>query len=150
MHGSARDAVSLATRVLVGVAARSLPATAETLPQWRALILLDGNDDTRVNVLATHLGIDPSTCTRLCDRLVGKGLIERQWSNDRRREVLLRLTAVGSSLISEALARRRRGDRPPPGSPFGARARAVDAAPYPLIAAAEEVPDDAWALGWAG
>ena len=99
--------MSLATRVLVGVAARSLPATAETLPQWRALILLDGNDDTRVNVLATHLGIDPSTCTRLCDRLVGKGLIERQWSNDRRREVLLRLTAVESSLISEAPARRR-------------------------------------------
>jgi DNA-binding MarR family transcriptional regulator len=114
------------------------------------LIILDANGETNVNALAEQLGIDPSTCTRLCDRLVAKKLIERQWSPDRRRNVLLRLSPKVSALVEEAIrCRRAEITGLIEGLSEAQRRRLVEAL-GPLVAAADTAPEDAWALGWPG
>jgi DNA-binding MarR family transcriptional regulator len=104
----------------------------------------------KVGVLAEALGVHQSTATRLCDRLVTKGLIDRATSAESRREVLVSLTPAGQSLIREVTARRRDEiakimTRLTPEQ----RTRLADA--FRVFArAAEELPDDAWKLGWTG
>jgi DNA-binding MarR family transcriptional regulator len=146
---AAAESLTVVTRMLVGAVARSIPEAAEvTLPQWRALVVLDASGEMNVNALAEHLGIEPSSCTRLCDRLVTKDLIEREFSRDRRREVLLRLSPKGSTLVSEAVTRRRAEIERMLGPLSPSQLRRLAGALRPLIAAATEAPDDAWALGW--
>jgi DNA-binding MarR family transcriptional regulator len=146
---AATQSLMLATRVLVGVVARSIPESTEvTLPQWRALVVLDAHGEMNVNALSDHLGIEPSTCTRLCDRLVAKALIDREFSRDRRREVRLRLSPKGSTLVSEAVGRRRSEIESLLGTLSPSELEDLTGALQPLIAAAEGAPDDAWALGW--
>jgi hypothetical protein len=72
------DAVLGASRALVAVAARSLATVAEdvTLAQYRALIELASRGPQRLADLATALGVEPSTATRMCD------WSERAWSLD--------------------------------------------------------------------
>lgn len=53
----------------------------------------------------------PSTATRMCDRLVRKGLVDRSHRQSDRREVELRLSAAGGSLVNEVTGRRRRDCR---------------------------------------
>jgi DNA-binding MarR family transcriptional regulator len=74
------DAVLTASRVLVAVAARSLAAQEGeiSLQQYRALVVLASHGQQRPVDLAHSLGVDPSTATRLCDRLVRKRLISRR------------------------------------------------------------------------
>ena len=105
------DAVLLSSRALVAVASRSIAAVddAVTLPQFRALVVLDGDDDgLNVGVLASELRIQPSTATRLCDRLVRKGLVERSVGPGNRREVTIVLTDDGRALVRDVTRRRRR------------------------------------------
>jgi DNA-binding MarR family transcriptional regulator len=105
------DAVLLSSRALVAVASRSIAAVddAVTLPQFRALVVLDGAaDGLNVGALASELRIQPSTATRLCDRLVRKGLAQRSVGRDNRREVMILLTDSGRALVREVTRRRRR------------------------------------------
>jgi DNA-binding MarR family transcriptional regulator len=97
---------------LVAVASRSIAAVDEdvTLPQFRALVTLDSDKRGVMNVgaLAGELRIQPSTATRLCDRLVRKGLVRRSVNSNNRREVTMVLTGKGRELVSEVTRRRRR------------------------------------------
>src|ERR1700691_2441211 len=74
------DAVLGSSRALVAVAARSLANLAEdvTLPQYRFLIELASRGPQRLADLATAVGVDRSTATRMCDRLVRKRLGQRR------------------------------------------------------------------------
>jgi DNA-binding MarR family transcriptional regulator len=103
------DAVLLSSRVLVAVASRSIAAVddAVTLPQFRALVVLEAHD-RNVGELAHELRIQPSTATRLCDRLVRKGLARRAVDEANRREVTVSLSNSGRSLVRDVTARRRR------------------------------------------
>lgn len=104
------DAVLLSSRALVAVASRSIAAVddAVTLPQFRALVVLDGEVGGRtVGGLALELRIQPSTATRLCDRLVRKGLADRRHDSGNRREVTMILTDSGRALVREVTERRR-------------------------------------------
>lgn len=105
------DAVLLSSRALVAVASRSIAAVDDdvTLPQFRALVVLD-RDDGGVNVgaLANELRIQPSTATRLCDRLVRKGLARRRVNPGNRRQVAMSLTGSGRELVREVTRRRRK------------------------------------------
>src|SRR5580765_7352298 len=103
------DAVLLSSRVLVAVASRSIAAVddAVTLPQFRALVVLDARD-RNVGELAHELRIQPSTATRLCDRLVRKSLARRTVDDANRREVTVSLSRSGRALVREVTARRRR------------------------------------------
>ena len=105
------DAVLLASRALVAVASRSIAAVddAVTLPQFRALVVLDTADaGLNVGALANELRIQPSTATRLCDRLVRRRLARRRVNPNNRRVVTIELTSDGRALVRDVTARRRR------------------------------------------
>lgn len=108
-HQAVVEAVLGASRVLVAVAARSLAGAAEevTLPQYRALVVLASRGPQRVNSLAEALDVTSSTATRMCDRLVRKGLVRRRAARTDRREVRLTLTVPGQELVDEVTRRRR-------------------------------------------
>ncbi len=103
------DAVLTASRLLVAVSARSIAAVGEdvTLPQFRMLVVLAGRGPQRAGELAELLDVHPSTATRMADRLVGAGLIDRVANPQSRREVIVALTEPGRLLVEEVTARRR-------------------------------------------
>jgi DNA-binding MarR family transcriptional regulator len=150
--GAATSALLVASRSLVGVAARSL-ADVEgtiTLPQYRALVLLASRGEQNVGSLADALAIHSSTATRLCDRLADKGLIERATSADSRREVTVGLSTEGEELVRAVTARRRNEIRRIAARLNPATRAALIGALASFADAAGEVPDDAWKLGWTG
>jgi DNA-binding MarR family transcriptional regulator len=73
------------------------------------LVVLD-RDEAGINVgaLANELRIQPSTATRLCDRLVRKRFARRRINPSNRREVTIVLTGTGRALVREVTRRRRR------------------------------------------
>jgi DNA-binding MarR family transcriptional regulator len=103
------DAVLSASRVLVAVAARSLVEHewAVSLPQYRALVVLASRGSQRPVDLAQALGVDPSTATRMCDRLARKRMITRQRDVGDRRVVLMDLSASGRRLVERVTQHRR-------------------------------------------
>jgi len=146
------DTVLAASRALVAVAARSLAAAGEevTLPQYRALVVLAARGPQGTADLAAALAVNPSTATRMCDRLIRKGLVRRHRQAGDRRTVRITLTAEGRDLVTE-VSRLRRAEL----------ARLLAALPsdqhQPVIAAFEafaaaagELPQPGAALGWAG
>jgi DNA-binding MarR family transcriptional regulator len=144
------DAVLRASRVLVSVAARSLADVDRqvTLPQYRALVVLASRGPQRPADLATELGVHPSSVTRLCDRVVTKGLVHREASAASGREVSVRLTSAGRALVDQVTARRRRElaaiVRRIPRSEIEPMLRALQV----LGDAAGEPADAAWFEGW--
>lgn len=143
------DAVLIASRALVGVAARSLDAAGDevTLPQFRALVLLASGPRT-AGALATDLAVHPSTATRLADRLVRKGLISRTTVPDNHREVELALTANGREIVAAVLSRRRREIETIVARIDPAHRLALIDALQAFSEAAGEAPEQAWSLGW--
>ena len=102
-------AVLRATQAFVGLALRSLSAagTSITLPQYRMLLTLDARGDHNVRDLAAWLGVDRSTATRMCNRLVNAGLIDRSTDPSDRRAVVISLTEPGRGVV-KAVTRARR------------------------------------------
>jgi DNA-binding MarR family transcriptional regulator len=144
------DAVLTASRVLVAVAARSLSEAAEevTLTQYRSLVVLASRGPQSVAALAEELAVTPSTASRLCERLVRKGLVARREDPHDRRAVRVALTAEGRALV-DAVTERRRAEiaRLLDAVPADARRSLVDALQL-LAAAAGEVPEQEWSTGW--
>lgn len=146
------DTVLAASRALVAVAARSLAAAGDevTLPQYRSLVVLAARGPQGTAELAAELAVNPSTVTRMCDRLVRKGLVRRHRSAGDRRSVRIALTGPGRDLVAE-VARRRRAELatllrtlpPDQHEPVIAAFRA-------FAEAAGELPRPGAALGWAG
>jgi DNA-binding MarR family transcriptional regulator len=143
------DAVLRASRVLVALAARSLAAVDDdvTLPQYRALVVLASRGPQRPTALAEALAVHPSTITRMCDRLVGKRLVQRTGSSTNRREVSIRLTPRGRRLV-DTVTQRRRGEIAEIVARVPARERATMVhALHALGEAAGEPADAAWFTG---
>jgi DNA-binding MarR family transcriptional regulator len=103
------DALLALSRVLVGVAARSLADLDEevTLPQYRTLVVLVSRGPQRIVDLAQELAVTSSTATRMCNRLVGKRLVARQVRPDDRRAAWVTLTVTGRDLVGAVMRRRR-------------------------------------------
>jgi DNA-binding MarR family transcriptional regulator len=139
-----------ATRALVGVAARSLASISDdvTLAQLRVLVLIDERGPQTMGQIATNLAVSPSTVTRVCDRLVEKKLARRQPSEHDRRALHLTLTPKSRRLIKETMQRRRQEINGVLGlmSPPAQQRLAVALADF--SAAAGELGDQAWTLGW--
>ncbi|MFL6178413.1 MAG: MarR family winged helix-turn-helix transcriptional regulator [Actinomycetes bacterium] len=107
---AATDALLIASRALVAVAARSLAGIDDiTLPQYRALVVLTRRSLVTIGDLAEALDVHSSTATRLCDRLERKRLLRRRFgaSSDRRVTSVV-LTAKGRRLVEHVTDRRRR------------------------------------------
>jgi DNA-binding MarR family transcriptional regulator len=104
------EVLQAATRVLAGVALRSLDVldSAVTLPQFRLLAVLADLGPVPSGQAARTLGLDPSTVTRLADRMVSAGHVARGTAPQHRGVVTLELTASGRGLVGAADAWRRR------------------------------------------
>ncbi|KEP75155.1 hypothetical protein HR12_37970 [Microbacterium sp. SUBG005] len=94
---------------MLGLTVRSLGPTLEvvTLQQWRVLALLDRLGDLRLVDIGGHLDTAAPTTSRMIERLVTKGYVDRRVSENSRRENLVRLTRDGQRLVDEAKNRRR-------------------------------------------
>jgi DNA-binding MarR family transcriptional regulator len=109
--GDDRDAESLAgaAEALVRVWS-SLPADlAEKVSaaQLRALATVRRTGPTTVTALARDLGALPSSATRLCDRLVATGYLDRAPDETNRRFHAVSLTPAGERLLDLLDAHRR-------------------------------------------
>jgi DNA-binding MarR family transcriptional regulator len=144
------NAVLSASRVLVAVAARSLADVAEevTLTQYRTLVVLASRGPQSLARLAEAVAVTPATATRMCDRLVRKGLVSRRTEQGNRRQVRLTLTRSGRALVDAVTARRRAEiERIVSEMPADEQAVLVQALGR-LAAAAGEVPEQDWTAGW--
>jgi DNA-binding MarR family transcriptional regulator len=149
-HDELIDAVLAASRALVAVAARSLADLAEdvTLAQYRVLIELASHGPQRLADLASALGVDRSTATRMCERLVRKRLVQRRRVSSDRRTVRVSLTPAGRELVMEVTRRRRGEIAQIVGRMPSEGRRAALAALRAFADAAGEVPAQDWAMGW--
>lgn len=144
------DAVLTASRVLVAIAARSLADAGEavTLTQYRALVVLASRGPQSVATLAGALAVTPPTASRMCDRLVRKGLVRRRTERQDRRQVRLALTKAGRSLIDDVSSRRREEITALLTTIPLAEQRSVVAALHRLAEGAGEIPEQDWTSGW--
>jgi DNA-binding MarR family transcriptional regulator len=106
--GDGVEALQEVTRVLAGVALRSVDVlqSAVSLPQFRMLTVLADLGQARSARVATALGLEPSTMTRLVDRLVAAGHVSRVVDPGNRSAVILELTASGHRLVADVAAGR--------------------------------------------
>jgi DNA-binding MarR family transcriptional regulator len=104
------EALQDATRVLAGVALRSLEVLdgAVSLPQFRVLAVLADLRQARSARVASALGLEASTVTRLVDRLVASGHVSREVDPSNRSAVTLDLTTRGQRLVADVAAWRKR------------------------------------------
>lgn len=146
MDAAIVDEVLTATRALVALTTRSLgPLAAElSSAQYRALVVLASRGPQRNIDLAAALEVNPSTAVRMCDRLVRKGLVHRERTDDDRRSVRLAISAHGRELVDEVTARRRVLIAEALSGLSAAQRRSVATALRALSAAVGEIPDVEW------
>ncbi len=107
--GDQIDAVMRASRALVGIAAAAVAEVDDsvTVPQLRVLVMVDTRGPLNLAGVAAGLGVNPSNASRICERLIRAGLLDRQESPDDRRNITLRLTAAGRRLVNKVTRHRR-------------------------------------------
>ncbi|MEU6592326.1 MarR family transcriptional regulator [Streptomyces sp. NPDC046881] len=82
-------------------------STAPASPsQMRVLLMLEHQDGINLRTLADSLASTPPSTSRLCDRLVAAGFVERAVSPADRREVRLHLSGRGRAFLDDLRARR--------------------------------------------
>lgn len=141
------DVLLVASRAMVAIANRSLAEVDPdiTLAQSRALILMATRGPQRVIDIAEDLGVAPSTATRMCDRLVRKGMLRRYRATADRREVRAALTAAGKTFVTQITARRREDlARVADAIPPAAHAQVAAALRALNVAAGEPADTDWW------
>ena len=101
MVRSAQDqALLVLARAVVGISTRAADRLGEvTVVQLRALTVLRGLGTANLRQLAGGMAVTVSTTSRLVDRLVVAGLVERQPSPRTGREIELRVGAAGTELL---------------------------------------------------
>lgn len=147
------SAVLAASRALVGVAAQSIAAVermADVL-ELRVLVVVSQRGAASLREVADGLDLHMSTASRLCDRMVAEGLLERRDDPNDRRQLALRLSPRGRRVVRR-VGRRRRGAVVEILGRMSADERSgLIEALHAFARAAGEVADrDLWAVGWAG
>ncbi|MEV0806147.1 MarR family winged helix-turn-helix transcriptional regulator [Micromonospora sp. NPDC050200] len=89
-------------------AAREGTASRLSAAQLRAVMVVERHDGINLRRLATLLDMLLSSASRLCDRLVAAGMLEREPGRLDRREISLHLTPEARGLLSELRRDRRR------------------------------------------
>jgi MarR family transcriptional regulator, organic hydroperoxide resistance regulator len=75
------------------------PDAGLSLSQYGLLELLVDRQSARVQELAAHAGITPSTATRILDALQRRGVVKRTRSDEDRRAVAVSLTDAGRQVV---------------------------------------------------
>lgn len=106
---STAAAVDAAAGALLSVwdAARERAAERLSGSQLRALFVVESCEGINLRGLATTLNMLLSSASRLCDRLVAAGMLEREPGRTDRREISLRLTPQGRRFMDELRRDRR-------------------------------------------
>ncbi|MFC5926148.1 MarR family winged helix-turn-helix transcriptional regulator [Micromonospora vulcania] len=101
-------ALDAAAAALLGVweSAREGTANRVSGAQLRAVMVVEQHDGINLRRLATRLDMLLSSASRLCDRLVAAGMLEREPGRLDRREISLHLTPDARRLLSELRADR--------------------------------------------
>jgi DNA-binding MarR family transcriptional regulator len=102
-------AVDTAAEALLSVwdTARESASNRVSSSQLRALLVVEAYDGVNLRGLAAQLGVILSSASRLCDRLVAAGLLERVPGRTDRREIALHLTLPGKHLLESLRTARR-------------------------------------------
>jgi DNA-binding MarR family transcriptional regulator len=94
------DVLLRLARTVVGISTRAADELGRlSVVQLRALTVLRGLGAGNLGQLATGMGVTVSTASRLVDRLVAAGLVDRRPSPHSRREVALAVTGLGAELL---------------------------------------------------
>jgi DNA-binding MarR family transcriptional regulator len=103
------DAVLRACRVLVALSARSILAVEDVadVVQVRILVVVSAAGSASLGEVAEAAGLHVSRASRLCDRMVGAGLLHRANDPTDRRLLTLTLTNAGSDVVESVMGRRR-------------------------------------------
>ena len=145
------DAVLGVSRALVGIALRTVAEESVdlTLVQFRALATLNDHGSQRVADLASLLGVNSSTATRMSARRRRKGRLTRNPDPDDRRATRLQITAAGADVVRAVTARRQVViGRIARRIPDEQRASLVESMNL-FTAAAGDGPEQDWTPGWA-
>ena len=97
------QAHSLLTRHVTDFAA----AENSSRNEFRVLVTLVGNDDLSLGRLADMMQVKQPTLSRIIDKLVVSGLVDRAISSDDRRSVKIRLSRSGRREVKPLLRRAR-------------------------------------------
>ncbi|MGC4744608.1 MarR family winged helix-turn-helix transcriptional regulator [Micromonospora sp. DT201] len=97
-----------AAAALLGIweSAREGTANRVSGAQLRAVMVVEQHDGINLRRLATRLDMLLSSASRLCDRLVAAGMLEREPGRFDRREISLHLTPEARRLLAELRADR--------------------------------------------
>lgn len=138
------------SRVVVAVAARSLADVDEdvTLAQFRTLVVLGTSGPQRIVDLAQGLAVTSSTATRMCNRLLRKGLAVRQERAEDRRATWIALTDAGRDLVVAVMNRRHQELAALVADSSLTRPVAFAGTLNALVEAAGELPDAQWWQRW--
>jgi DNA-binding MarR family transcriptional regulator len=149
---SQADVLMAASRVFVAISTESLDAgTADVdLLHFRVLVVIASHDGMSLGELADAARIHPSRASRVCDSLVGAGLVTRVQSVADRRQVVLRVTAAGQKVVDRVWTERKRAMIRVLSNLDDERRAEVVAALRLFVEAAGARSDHAlWASGWA-
>jgi DNA-binding MarR family transcriptional regulator len=145
------DAVLAASRALVAMTARSLTAVdgSADVMKMRVLVLVTSRGAVSLRQVAEVIGMHVSTASRLCDRMVAEGLLDRSDDPADRRQLALRPTVEGSRLVNAMLNHRRRAVGRVLDRMTGQQRDQLTAGLKAFADAAGEVAEgDLWAIGW--
>ncbi|MET8908328.1 MarR family transcriptional regulator [Micromonospora sp. NPDC004551] len=95
------------TLLSVWEAARERTTSRLSGAQLRAVMVVEQHDGINLRRLATLTDMLLSSASRLCDRLVAAGMLEREPGRYDRREIALHLTPAATRLLAELRADRR-------------------------------------------
>ncbi|MCV7071686.1 MarR family transcriptional regulator [Mycobacterium rufum] len=98
-----------ASRALVGITAASIMTVDDvvTVPQLRVMMMIATRGAMNLAAVADALQVNPSNASRLVDRLLKGGLVDRREAPTDRRNIALTLTADGQALIDGVIRHRR-------------------------------------------
>ncbi|MGC4795249.1 MarR family winged helix-turn-helix transcriptional regulator [Micromonospora saelicesensis] len=101
-------ALDAAAAALLGIweSAREGTANRVSGAQLRAVMVVEQYDGINLRRLATRLDMLLSSASRLCDRLVAAGMLEREPGRFDRREISLHLTPEARRLVAQLRADR--------------------------------------------
>lgn len=113
VSGRQVESVMRASRALVGIAAASIATVDDvvTVPQLRVMVMLSTRGAMNLAAVADGLQVSASNASRICDRLLRTGMVDRREDPTDRRNVTLTLTSDGAGLVERVVAHRRNAIR---------------------------------------
>lgn len=104
------DAVLTASRLLVGVSARSISAVDDsiTIPQFRMLVVLYALGPAKLTAVAEILHVNPSHVTRMARRLISANMVEQRVNPATHREAVLVLSETGEQTVTQVAMQQHR------------------------------------------